>query len=472
MRKFLCFLLCAAALLGMAPAGAARAEAAGAEEQTVRVALSADATGSIEVRVEGSYECLGTTFSGGVLRATVFDGGVALSHSELGELGRGDSVTVQRREKSVWAAFLMLENSRYGTTRYLGDMIFATDGQGKLLLINRVGMAEYLYGVVGGELRNNHPMEALKAQAVAAKCFALTCLDSSEPYDLDDTPTDQVYKGYHPAHENVMAAVDAVKDDLLLYGEEVVRCYYCTSNGGQTITPRMRWGSDSAQDEVYELRYDSYDLDGADSAARLRVLPDARRLPEPLYAFLLALAQQTQADVTELRTVLALRGMHEASCPGGKAAGPAALAPQQQAEARLLCALSDGTERELICAFPLEELLTQGVVDCPEANLWFVQPEDDGSWSIIFSRSIGHRVGMSHYGMLYCAELGFTYDEILYFYYPGATLMHGGTEAQDDGGMPAQTAKPTPSATAEPPFVPAETEEPRDFWRLLFGLWV
>ena len=111
-------------------------------------------------------------------------------------------------------------------------------------------------------------------------------------------------------------------------------------------------------------------------------------------------------------------------------------------------------------------------MDCPEANLWFVQPEDDGSWSIIFSRSIGHRVGMSHYGMLYCAELGFTYDEILYFYYPGATLVHGGAEAQDDGGMPAQTAEPTPSATAEPPFVPAETEEPRDFWRLLFGLWV
>ena len=70
---------------------------------------------------------------------------------------------------------------------------------------------------------------------------------------------------------------------------------------------------------------------------------------------------------------------------------------------------------------------------------------------------------MSHYGMLYCAEIGFTYDEILSFYYPGATLVHG----DPADAAPTPTAAPS-DATAAPAFVPNATEPP-SLLKRIFG---
>jgi len=451
------------------------------EADTVRVSLSVGDCSELTVQIEGSYRCGDHSFVGGTLTAHAENGGVRLTHSELGELDRADSVTVLRQEETVWAAFLTLENTRYGSCRYLGDMIFANDGNDRLTVINRVGMRAYLYGVVGGELRNTHPIEALKAQAVAAKCFAMTCLDPTEPFDVDDTPTDQVYKGYHPAHENVIAAVDAVADDLLLYEGDVVRCYYCTSNGGQTITPIMRWGNNSEQSEVFSLQYDTYDLEGADDAVTLRVLPDARQLTSELHNLLLRLARDTDPDAVEIETVLRFEGIHDRSDPDGSFDAPAALASQEWIEVALVLNCTDGSTCTAEFGFSFDLLQTDHVLFAPNANTHYIRPEDDGSWTIIFSRSIGHRVGMSHYGMLQCAKLGFTYDEILYYYYPGADLVHGAAAVS---AAPAQlTAIPAvaepepaqafegnalPTPTPEPVFIPYE-EEP-GFWAKLFGL--
>lgn len=439
--------------------------------QTVRVLLSVGKVSELSVDVEGNYACGNQSFSGGTLTAYAKNGGIELVHSELGLLGTGDSVTVLRQEHSIWAAFFTLENARYGSCRYLGDMIFANDGNDRLMVINRVDMAAYLYGVVGGELRNTHPIEALKAQTVAAKCFALTCLDSAEPYDLDDTPTDQVYKGYHPANENVMAAVDAVSEDLLLYQGNVVRCYYCTSNGGQTITPEMRWGSQSEQSGVYELAYDPYDLEGTEDAVLLHILPDGEDLPEAFAGVLLQLAREQEPAAARILSVRGLRGIHDAAEPEGTAEAPASLAPQAWAQAALLLEKADGTSAAIEVEFSLQALKELGIVHAPNTNVWFVRPEDDGSWTIVFSRAIGHRVGMSHYGMLLCAEQGFTYDEILYYYYPGAQLVHGtpaATEAPPSTPAPTDTAM-TAAGTPEPALIPY-AEEP-SFWDRLFSIW-
>ena len=207
-----------------------------------------------------------------------------------------------------------------------------------------------------------------------------------------------------------------MKNDVLLLDGNVVRCYYCTSNGGQAITPAMRWSKENAQDAAYALTYDPYDLDGSEGAARLRVLPDADGIPEGLYRFLLAMLEaQSPGEVYRIRSVVSFTGRHEMDAAEGRRFAPVGLAPQEQACIRLDCILSDGTSGERTLAFPLYRLLEDGVIDCPGANVWFVMPEDDGSWSVVFSRAIGHRVGMSQYGMLYCAEIGFTYDEILSF---------------------------------------------------------
>jgi len=457
-------------LLLLFPAGT-RAESADPETVRVRVSLSVGSINRLTAAVEGQYRCGDTTFVGGTLTITARDGIVRAVHSDLGELARGDSVRIVREEETVWAAFLTLPNVRYGDCRYLGDMIFSTDGEDRLRVVNDVDMRAYLYGVVGGELRNTHPTEALKAQAVAAKCFALTCLDVSKPYDVDDTPTDQVYKGYHPAHEHVIAAVNAVADDVLLYAGDVVRCYYCTSNGGQTITPLMRWGNNSDQNAVFSMEYDIYDLEGADDAVLLHILPDVHALPDAAAMFFLRLAKEQNASVTQVDTILSLHGLHDPLDPDGSHDAPSDLAPQTHIEAQLACRTADGAWITVNCGFSPERLQQENLLFAPDANTVYLRPEDDGSWTLIFARAVGHRVGMSHEGMLARAEAGFTYDEILLWYYPGAELVSRAAMSEDEAipatETPTVTAAPQPTATPEPVLIPCETEP--TLWERWFG---
>ena len=67
---------------------------------------------------------------------------------------------------------------------------------GYKLTVTIVGMEDYLIGVVGYEMSNTFPLEALKAQAVTARSYAASKISPSASYDIVDTASDQVYKGY------------------------------------------------------------------------------------------------------------------------------------------------------------------------------------------------------------------------------------------------------------------------------------
>ena len=82
---------------------------------------------------------------------------------------------------------IALNNAKYGVCTYWGDLTFNVSGS-TLQVINKVPVEQYLYGVVGYEMSNSFPLEALKAQAVSARGYALRAIDSSEPnYEIGDT---------------------------------------------------------------------------------------------------------------------------------------------------------------------------------------------------------------------------------------------------------------------------------------------
>ena len=110
-------------------------------------------------------------FTGGSVTLERHGARVRVVHETLGVLSDNAFVYLARRGEGC----LTLENARYGTCRYLGDL-YACVEDGALCLVNYVPLTQYLYGVTGGELRNSHPAEALKAQAIAAKGYALSCL--------------------------------------------------------------------------------------------------------------------------------------------------------------------------------------------------------------------------------------------------------------------------------------------------------
>lgn len=402
--------------LALAVVSAAPLSHARAETPDVAVELSIGKVRVLTVEALGFYTVNGQTFIGGTLTFRVSDGKVAVSHSEHGELGLAGQIRVVRADVPASEAQLTLKNSRYGETAYLGDLAVTITDEGCLRAVNEVTMEEYLCGVAGGELRASHPAEALKAQAVAAKGFALAYVENGV-CRLTDTASHQVYKGCC-TDASVTDAVAAVSGLTLTFCGQSVKCFYCTANGGQTLTPYMRWGG-SSYEGIYALRFDPYDLAAADDAEVLTFTADPATFSAPLYAFFLERCRETLPAADAILRLDELTGYYSADAASSGGRYPDARAPQERAEAAFTV-LADGRERTVRVSFPLYSLKTAGVVG-GSPDTWFIQ-RDSGAYRIVFSKSSGHRVGMSHRGMTEMARQGFPFDQILAFYYPGATL--------------------------------------------------
>lgn len=112
--------------------------------------------------------------------------------------------------------------------------------------VHELELEEYLRCVVPVEMLVNWHMEAYKAQAVAARTFALRRINQpySSKYDLDDTTKFQAYKINREMVETDQAVL-ATQGEVLHYDNELIRtCSYTSSNGGRTVSSKSRWGGD------------------------------------------------------------------------------------------------------------------------------------------------------------------------------------------------------------------------------------
>lgn len=142
---------------------------------------------------------------------------------------------------------------------FLGSMTFKALPDGNILPVNLIDVESYLKGVVGYEMSNSYPLEALKAQAVAARNYVLANVGKyeSQGYDIGDGTSDQVYRGYNSAYGNVIRAVDETKGMVLVYNDSLVSGFYSASNGGYTESSKNAWSSDIPYLKVKE---DSFDI--------------------------------------------------------------------------------------------------------------------------------------------------------------------------------------------------------------------
>lgn len=120
---------------------------------------------------------------------------------------------------------------------YHGQLMLIAKGN-SVTAVNVLDIEDYLKGVVPSEMPAGWNVEALKAQAITARSYALANLNkrSSEGYDLVDTPLDQAYKG--ASHEDPRSnyAVETTKGQVIASGENIVPAYYHSSSGGVTDT--------------------------------------------------------------------------------------------------------------------------------------------------------------------------------------------------------------------------------------------
>ncbi len=122
------------------------------------------------------------------------------------------------------------------TQHYRGTLTVRRDPDGALRVINTVALEPYLYGVIPAEIGTKVPAEAMKAQAVAARTYALKnrgkC--AKEGFDLDDTTRCEGYLGVDGETAASNAAVDATRGQVLTWQGTLIDAPYSTDSGGMT----------------------------------------------------------------------------------------------------------------------------------------------------------------------------------------------------------------------------------------------
>ena len=116
---------------------------------------------------------------------------------------------------------------------------------GQLTAVNYVDLEHYLYSVVGSEMPASWPLESLKAQAVAARTYALYKRQQggNAIFDVGDTTTWQVYKGLEEEASTTQAAVNATAGQILTHNGRIIEAVFHSSSGGHTENVEDIWSS-------------------------------------------------------------------------------------------------------------------------------------------------------------------------------------------------------------------------------------
>ena len=378
---------------------------------TVRVYLSSIAQNtSVDLTVDGSYSIGGDT-SKAVPRGaklTVSNSGGTLRMTMNGSTQTMGSRFKLRRHQSSGNNGVYIAQARKPQSLYPGDIEFIAKG-GNVQIVVHVYMEDYMRGVLPYEMDNSFPLEALKAQAVAARTYALKKMSAqAATYDVVDTTSDQVYNGTPAGNERCVQAVQETSGIVGTVNGEYMASYYTASNGGQTESVANAWGSGSYS--YLQLKDDPYDLrNGASIAKSVTFYRDG---------------------TTSVSALTELLRTEAAALVGARSVNIAAIThvvphtPKYDEPSRVYTKVDVGLELsgygyvtvtldyfnqiESLCAMSINVL----------KNETLSVAETVGGYKLT-ARRFGHGVGMSQRGAQQMGKEGLTYDQILEFYYPG-----------------------------------------------------
>ena len=319
------------------------------------------------------------------------------------------------RHESAGENGIRILQSKESGNLYPGDLQFIAHKSGsgyEPYIILHVFMEDYLYGVLPYEMGNSSGLEALKAQAVAARTYTLKAMqdNASALYDVVDTTKDQVYAGTPSlGNGNCVQAVDATAGIAAMHGTQFTGTYYTASNGGQTESIQNAWG---VQGYPYlKVKDDPFDFANPDSKTASYTITAVQKSSSGMLSLLNQKAQSqfgAGANVTAILDILP-------NTP--KYPSPSRLYTKLAFQVEYT--LNQSTYTGLLSFDIFNELESRFNLNISSGNceLWTVNQTASGF--TVTARRYGHGVGMSQRGAMYMAKLGYTYDQILAFYYEG-----------------------------------------------------
>ncbi|EMJ97956.1 SpoIID/LytB domain-containing protein [Leptospira sp. WS58.C1] len=132
----------------------------------------------------------------------------------------------------------------YKGRKFRGEILLQPDKSGNILVINRVPLEEYLYSVVPSEVPAGWPTEALKAQAICSRTYAVREILNKKDtaYDVESTVNSQAYAGMTKENPRTTQAVRDTEGVLAVYEDDPIHMFFHSNSGGRTETPDQVWG--------------------------------------------------------------------------------------------------------------------------------------------------------------------------------------------------------------------------------------
>lgn len=178
---------------------------------------------------------------------------------------------------------------------YEGDLTLSVV-ENKIRPILALHVEDYLLGVVPYEMSNSFPLEALKAQTIAARTYAMRKQNPANDYDVVDTTNDQVYKGYLEGNDVVEQAIRETRGVCGFFSGALSQCYYAASNGGQTENVATVWPTRDDY-SYYTSIEDPYDVENPASVVR-SITISKKGLETAPYSFRKLVATELASELT------------------------------------------------------------------------------------------------------------------------------------------------------------------------------
>ena len=276
--------------------------------------------------------------------------------------------------------------------QYYGDFEYVRRSGEKLTVINIVDIEDYVKGVLPYEMSGSWPIEALKAQALCARTYAASHFNANDYYGFDVTNDtySQVYRGLNSATSTSDAAVDATAGIYILYKGEPITAMYCSSNGGATENSEnvmssavgyLRGKVDSFEAAAASINANSswtYTFTRQELAAKANTL-----------GFSIASADKIELTYSDTGNVIGIK-------------------------------LTDSNGRS--ASFSKSSCYNFCTSTLGIKSISF-EIEENGDSVTFIGSGWGHSLGLSQFGAYAMAKTyGFTYDQIVNFYFTDITL--------------------------------------------------
>jgi stage II sporulation protein D len=347
--------------------------------EVVRVAIIQDAQ-SLSLKVKGFYEVVDPKDNKVLYRGkdllttvTVYKNGILLGKM----VSRLDKLLVRAEDP-----YAVMINGR----KFRGGITLAKKDNLHLLVVNSIELEDYIKGILYHEASHYWPLEALKAQAIASRSYAVyqKQASSSRDFDLTSDVYSQVYGGRTSERYRTNIAVDETKGMLLMYQGKILPAYFHATCAGHTEDANRLWNINIAP------------LKGV-------VCNFCRESPHFSWHVVLSLEEIEEKFKGTNYAMNNIEGI--------------VILDRDQSDRIISLKLSNKDKSKEIPAKDFRSLIGADIIRSTNFQLDIV-----GSDVVIEGKGWGHGVGLCQWGAYFMAKNGSTYQDILAYYYPGSVV--------------------------------------------------